>query len=72
MSRLRASDDVTQQQGAGRFCHLQHPARSLLIVNPSISSQDLGPKWLACGRPWLLLLNAVVDSGDFRLMACTV
>ena len=32
MSRLRASDNVTQQQDAGRFCHLQHPATSLLIA----------------------------------------
>jgi hypothetical protein len=33
MSRLRASDGVRQQQDAGRFCHLQYPATSLLIVN---------------------------------------
>jgi hypothetical protein len=72
MSRLRASDDVTQQQDAGRFLSSATPRYVLAQQNPSISSQDLGPKWLVCGRLWLLLLDAVVDSGDFRLMAWTV
>jgi hypothetical protein len=40
-------------------------------TNPGFSDQDLGFKGLTGGRPWLLLVNVVIDSGDFRLRACT-